>query len=124
MFHSLASPRHSLKLSGHSCSPALCAPQTKQVVGGKPPPFTGVFSGIVFTVRTTGFFSLYNGLGITLIFSVPKAGIRFGANSQCKKMLADSQGNLTMGACARSVLSELCSYTILSYLSPVSRFVL
>ena len=29
--------------------------------------------------------------------SVPKAGIRFGANSQCKKLLADDQGQLTMG---------------------------
>lgn len=64
---------------------------------GVKPPFTGVISGILYTVKTTGFFSLYNGLGVTLLFSVPKAGIRFGANSQCKKMLADDQGKLTMG---------------------------
>ena len=30
-------------------------------------PFTGVFSGMAYTVRTTGFLSLYNGLGITLV---------------------------------------------------------
>ena len=32
-----------------------------------PPPFTGVISGLTYTVRTTGFLSLYRGLGITLV---------------------------------------------------------
>lgn len=31
------------------------------------PPYTGVLSGLKYTVRTTGFFSLYNGLGVTLV---------------------------------------------------------
>jgi hypothetical protein len=53
-------------------------------------------SGLVYTVRTTGFFSLYNGLGVTLVGSVPKAGIRFGGNAYCKKLLADENGKLTM----------------------------
>lgn len=34
----------------------------RKVSGGKPPPFTGIGSGLVYTVRTTGFLSLYNGL--------------------------------------------------------------
>lgn len=38
---------------------------------GEKPPFTGVVSGLVHTVKTTGFLSLYNGLGVTLVsFSV------------------------------------------------------
>ena len=52
----------------------------------------------MYTVRTTGFFSLYNGLGVTLLFSVPKAGIRFGANSWCKDLLSNdkNKGKLNM----------------------------
>mmetsp|Transcript_2850 Transcript_2850/g.4318 ORF Transcript_2850/g.4318 Transcript_2850/m.4318 type:complete len:287 (+) Transcript_2850:138-998(+) len=61
------------------------------------PPFTGVLGGLQYTVRTTGFFSLYRGLGVTLLFSMPKAGIRFGGNAYCKKLLADDQGKLSMG---------------------------
>ena len=34
---------------------------------------------------------------MTLFFSIPKAGIRFGGNAWCKKMLADDKGKLTMG---------------------------
>ena len=68
--------------------------QTK--VAGVKPPFTGVISGLVYTVNTTGFMSLYKGLDVTLLFSVPKAGIRFGANDYCKKLLADEKGKLTM----------------------------
>ncbi len=34
---------------------------------------------------------------ITLVGSIPKAGIRFGANAKCKKLLADENGKLTMG---------------------------
>ena len=68
--------------------------QTK--VAGVKPPFTGVISGLVYTVNTTGFMSLYKGLDVTLLFSVPKAGISFGANDFCKKQLADEKGKLTM----------------------------
>ena len=48
-------------------------------------------------MKTTGFLSLYNGLGVTLVGSIPKAGIRFGGNAYCKKLLADDKGKLTMG---------------------------
>jgi solute carrier family 25 citrate transporter 1 len=60
-------------------------------------PFNGVASGIVYTVKKSGFLSLYDGLGVTLLFSIPKAGIRFGGNAWCKQMLADEKGKLTMG---------------------------
>lgn len=58
-------------------------------------PYTGMISGLSYTVRTTGFFSLYRGLAPTLIGSVPKAGIRFGLNSVIKDALRDKNGNLT-----------------------------
>lgn len=57
----------------------------------------GVISGLAYTVKTTGFLSLYNGLGVTLVGSIPKAGIRFGGNAYCKKLLADENGKLNMG---------------------------
>ena len=41
---------------------------------GQVPAFNGIISGLTYTVRTTGFFSLYNGLGVTLVGSIPKAG--------------------------------------------------
>ena len=59
-------------------------------------PYTGMVSGLTYTVRNTGFFSLYRGLAPTLIGSVPKAGIRFGLNSVIKEKLRDpTTGNLT-----------------------------
>jgi len=70
--------------------------QLQSKAKGVEPKFNGVISGLTYTVRTTGFFSLYRGLSITLVGSVPKAGIRFGGNAWCKKMLADDKGKLTM----------------------------
>lgn len=64
---------------------------------GQKPPFTGIVSGLIYTTKTTGFLSLYNGLGVTLIGSIPKAGIRFGANAWCKKALGGEKGKLNMG---------------------------
>lgn len=58
-------------------------------------PYTGMISGLSYTVRTTGFLSLYRGLAPTLVGSVPKAGIRFGLNSMIKESLRDKNGNLT-----------------------------
>ena len=58
-------------------------------------PYTGMISGLSYTVRTTGFLSLYRGLAPTLIGSVPKAGIRFGLNSVIKESLRDDEGKLT-----------------------------
>jgi solute carrier family 25 citrate transporter 1 len=60
-------------------------------------PYTGMVSGLSYTVRTTGFLSLYRGLAPTLIGSVPKAGIRFGLNSVIKDLLRDKDGKLTPG---------------------------
>jgi len=60
-------------------------------------PYTGMISGLKYTVQTTGFFSLYRGLAPTLLGSIPKAGIRFGLNAVLKDALRDKDGNLTMG---------------------------
>jgi solute carrier family 25 (mitochondrial citrate transporter), member 1 len=64
---------------------------------GAPRPFTGILEGLGYTVRTTGFLSLYRGLGVTLLGTMPKAGIRFGGNAYCKRLLADDKGRLNMG---------------------------
>ncbi len=45
---------------------------------GKALPYNGMISGLTYTVKTTGFMSLYRGLAPTLVGSIPKAGIRFG----------------------------------------------
>jgi len=34
---------------------------------GQKPLYTGVISGLKYTVQTTGFLSLYRGLGVTLV---------------------------------------------------------
>lgn len=60
-------------------------------------PYTGMISGLTYTVRTTGFLSLYRGLAPTLLGSMPKAGIRFGLNSVIKDNLRDKDGKLTIG---------------------------
>ncbi|KAG7365713.1 mitochondrial carrier protein [Nitzschia inconspicua] len=71
--------------------------QSKVKVGGTPLPYNGMVSGLTYTVRTTGFFSLYRGLAPTLLGSIPKAGIRFGLNSVIKDALRDKDGKLTPG---------------------------
>mmetsp|Transcript_9005 Transcript_9005/g.15095 ORF Transcript_9005/g.15095 Transcript_9005/m.15095 type:complete len:295 (-) Transcript_9005:71-955(-) len=58
-------------------------------------PYSGMVEGLVYTVRSTGFFSLYRGLTPTLLGSIPKAGIRFGLNSVIKDNLRDENGKLT-----------------------------
>jgi len=70
--------------------------QLQKRVPGVEPNFKGIISGLVYTTKTTGFFSLYRGLSVTLVGSIPKSGIRFGGNAWCKKMLADEKGKLTM----------------------------
>jgi len=60
-------------------------------------PYTNMVGGLSYTVRTTGFVSLYRGLAPTLIGSVPKAGIRFGLNAVIKDALRDKDGKLTPG---------------------------
>lgn len=56
-----------------------------------------MISGLSYTIKTTGFFSLYRGLAPTLLGSIPKAGIRFGLNSVIKDKLRDKDGKLTPG---------------------------
>ena len=43
--------------------------QLQKVVakGGVQPPYTGMISGLTYTVKTTGFLSLYKGLSVTLV---------------------------------------------------------
>jgi len=60
-------------------------------------PYTGMISGLTYTVKTTGFLSLYRGLAPTLIGSIPKAGTRFGLNAVIKDNLRDKDGKLTIG---------------------------
>lgn len=60
-------------------------------------PYTGMISGLTYTVKTTGFLSLYRGLAPTLIGSIPKAGTRFGLNALIKDNLRDKDGKLTIG---------------------------
>lgn len=73
--------------------------KTQLQLGGKTGklPYTGMISGLTYTVRTTGFLSLYRGLAPTLLGSMPKAGIRFGLNSVIKDNLRDKDGKLTLG---------------------------
>lgn len=71
--------------------------QLQSKVKGVVLPYNGMISGLTYTVRTTGFFSLYRGLAPTLIGSIPKAGIRFGLNSYIKDMLRDKEGKLNPG---------------------------
>jgi solute carrier family 25 citrate transporter 1 len=71
--------------------------KTQLQLQGKAAPYNGMISGLSYTVRTTGFFSLYRGLAPTLVGSIPKAGIRFGLNSVIKDKLRDSDGKLTAG---------------------------
>jgi len=65
------------------------------VKGGKPPPYNGILSGISYTVRTTGFLSLYRGLEVTLICSMPKAGIRFGGNQFFRNQMMGPDGKVS-----------------------------
>jgi len=74
--------------------------KTRLQLGSKPGsklPYSGMLQGLSYTVRTTGFLSLYRGLTPSLIGSVPKAGIRFGLNSVIKEKLRDENGKLSVG---------------------------
>jgi len=60
-------------------------------------PYNGMLQGLSYTVRQTGFLSLYRGLAPTLVGSIPKAGIRFGLNAVIKEKLRDENGKLSVG---------------------------
>lgn len=59
-------------------------------------PYTDMISGILYTIKTLGFFALYYGLTPTLVGSIPKAGIRFGLFSWLCNLLKDEDGNLSI----------------------------
>ena len=63
-----------------------------------PQPYTSIYGGLRYTVRTTGALSLFTGLTPTLLLSAPKAGIRFGANQQLRNALRGADGNVSVGA--------------------------
>jgi solute carrier family 25 citrate transporter 1 len=64
-------------------------------------------SGLVYTVRSTGFASLYTGLTPVLIFSVPKAGIRFGGDQYFRQQFKDAKtGKVSM---ASSFAAGMCA---------------
>jgi len=50
----------------------------EQLEPDDPAPYNDMVSGLVYTVRTYGFWTLYHGLTPTLLGAVPKAGLRFG----------------------------------------------
>ena len=53
----------------------------RKVKGGPPPPFTGIGSGLAYTVRTTGALSLYTGLAPVLASLGGAKDLRRGAPS-------------------------------------------
>ena len=61
-------------------------------------PYTGMMSGILYTIKTLGFFALYFGLTPTLLGSIPKAGIRFGVFSWMSNLLQDEDGDTSTAA--------------------------
>jgi hypothetical protein len=53
--------------------------QLSKKVQGVKPPYTGMVEGLVYTVRTTGFLSLYRGLSVTLVSSDHMPILQFNA---------------------------------------------
>ena len=76
----------------------------EEVILDDPPlillPYTDMISGILYTIKTLGFFALYYGLTPTLVGSIPKAGIRFGMFTWLCNLLMDEDedngGNLSI----------------------------
>jgi solute carrier family 25 citrate transporter 1 len=60
--------------------------------GGQPPPFTGMVSCFRYTVKTTGFLSLYHGMAPVLVGSIPKAGFRFGVFERLNQLFVKPDG--------------------------------
>ena len=63
--------------------------------GIEKPKFTGIVSGLRYTISNHGFFALYNGSGIALLLNPVKAGIRFGTNQFLRDQLMDDTGVVT-----------------------------
>lgn len=85
----------------------------EKMKAGEKPKFTGMVSGLRYTVNSTGFFSLYRGLAPVLIGSIPKAGLRFGCFDYFKGFYAGADGkvgplqNLAAGVTAGVVEATL-----------------
>ena len=75
----------------------------------KTPKYTGIVSCAQYTLKTTGFLSFYRGMLVTLIGSIPKAGIRFGGVSKVKNVLRKEDGSLTA---ARTLLAGMTAGAI------------
>lgn len=60
-----------------------------------PPPYKGTLSCLTYTVRTTGFLSLYHGMAPVLVGSVPKAGLRFGVFEKLNQLFVKPDGTTT-----------------------------
>lgn len=58
-----------------------------QGAGGKAPAYSGYFDCLSKLVRREGWPSLYRGLGITLVRTLPNTGIQFGVYEACKDYL-------------------------------------
>ena len=61
--------------------------------GGQAPPFNGMISCFRYTVKTTGFFSLYHGMAPVLLGSIPKAGFRFGVFERLNQLFVKQDGS-------------------------------
>ena len=59
-------------------------------------PYTDMISGVLYTIKTLGFFALYYGLTPTLLGSIPKAGIRFGMFSWLTRIFQDEDGTTSI----------------------------
>jgi len=68
-------------------------PVGKALEPDDPAPYNGMVSGILYTVRTYGFWTLYHGLTPTLLGAVPKAGLRFGLFALFSALLFAHEGN-------------------------------
>ncbi|KAL7527110.1 hypothetical protein ACHAWF_002043, partial [Thalassiosira exigua] len=62
-------------------------------------PYKDMVSGVLYTVKTLGFFALYYGLTPTLLGSIPKAGIRFGLFSWFSHLLRGEDGATSAAMC-------------------------
>jgi solute carrier family 25 citrate transporter 1 len=67
----------------------------KQAGVGYKPPFTGMISCFQYTIRSTGFLSLYHGMLPVLLGSVPKAGLRFGVFEKLNQLFVKPDGTTT-----------------------------
>jgi len=81
-----------IMVSNETVQVVKCESADEEVEPDLPVPYTGMISGIVYTVREHGFSALYHGLSPTLLGSIPKAGIRFGLFAWFSALLSAWQG--------------------------------